>query len=105
METCSPGLVPLNQSLMWFAMALAADMAEESPRASMIAAPLFWTVEMKSPWSHALSLWHASSAGLPWTVAWEASGNWVDEWLPQMITLCTSPTFAPALCAIYREKK
>ena len=46
---------------------------------------LTWTVVMKSPLSQASSLTH-SVAGLPLTVACHASGYWVAEWLPQMVT-------------------
>jgi hypothetical protein len=38
-------------------------------------------------------------AGLPSISALPKSGNWVAEWLPQMATLVTDPTGAPALCA------
>lgn len=36
--------VPFHQSFIWSAAALAADMAEESLRAAITAAPRFWTV-------------------------------------------------------------
>src|SRR3984957_5429529 len=41
----------------------------------------------------------ASVAGFPSTLALAKSGNWVAEWLPQMATLVTDATGAPALCA------
>ena len=40
--------MPRAQSRMWSMAALAADAAEDAPRASMIAAPRFCTVGMKS---------------------------------------------------------
>ncbi len=52
-ETQSPSGVPRTQSCTWSIAALAADAALEAPRASMIAAPRFWTVGMKSFSSHA----------------------------------------------------
>ena len=47
-ETQSPSGVPSTQSWTWSIAALAADAALEAPRASMIAAPRFCTVGMKS---------------------------------------------------------
>ena len=44
--------------------ALAAEAAEDRPRASMIALPRCWTVLANSPWSQAWSPM-TSSAGLP----------------------------------------
>ena len=49
----------------------------------MIAAPRCWTPAMNSPSSHASSSM-TSGAGRPPIVACHASGNWVEEWLPQM---------------------
>ena len=48
--------------------ALAAEAAEETPRALMMAAPRCWTVEMKSPWSQVWSEM-TSVAGLPLILA------------------------------------
>ena len=76
----------------------AAEAAEDEPRASMMAAPRFCTVVMKSPRSHSPSVM-TSVAGLPPMRALAKSGNWVAEWLPQMATLVTSATSAPALAA------
>ena len=78
--------------------AAAAEAAEDEPRASMMAAPRFCTVVMKSPRSHSPSV-ITSVAGLPPMRALAKSGNWVAEWLPQMATLVTSATGAPALAA------
>jgi len=52
-------------------------MAEEALRASMIAAPRFWMVEMKSPLSHASSLTSARIA-FPLIVPWLTSGYYVE---------------------------
>ena len=76
--------------------AAAAEAAEDEPRASMMAAPRFCTVVMKSPRSHSSSPM-TSAAGLPPMRALAKSGNWVAEWLPQMATLVTSATGTPAL--------
>ena len=38
--------------------------------------------------------------GLPPMVPWLTSGYWVEEWLPQMITFCTSLTETLAFSAI-----
>src|ERR687897_3032852 len=84
---------------MWSMAAWAADAADEKPRALMRAAPRCWTVGMNSPSSHAWSLPTASNAGLPPTSAWNTSGYWVAEWLPQTVILVTSATAAPALAA------
>ncbi len=85
---CLPFGVPYNQSLMWSHAALAADMAEDSFRLAITAAPRFWTVGKNTVFNHSSSLmtW---GAGVPSMVAWEASGYWVDEWLPQMMTFLT----------------
>ena len=61
---------------------LAADIALLSFLAAMTAAPLFWTVGTNSVSSQA---WSRDTAD-PLTVAWEASGNCVEEWLPHMVT-------------------
>eukprot|EP00955_Chlamydomonas_euryale_P071139 360973-Chlamydomonas_euryale.AAC.10 len=76
-------------------------MADDSPRALMIAAPRCCTVEMNSPSSHASSD-TASRMGLSTTVPWLTSGYWVLEWLPQMMTFFTCVTGTPtrsATCA------
>src|SRR5690242_10247820 len=80
--------------------ALAADAALDAPRASMIAAPRFCTVGMKSfsihPWSPI-----TSAASSPLTLAWNTLGYWVAEWLPQIVMLVTSETWAPVFCATW----
>mmetsp|Transcript_4635 Transcript_4635/g.12341 ORF Transcript_4635/g.12341 Transcript_4635/m.12341 type:complete len:288 (+) Transcript_4635:360-1223(+) len=86
MDTRLP-FVPCTQSRMWSAIALAADIADESPRAWMTAAPRLCTVLMNAPSSHARS--SVSRTASPSTLAWRTSGYCVDEWLPQMKTSST----------------
>ena len=62
METKSPSAVPWTQSCTWSMAALAAEAAEDAPRASMIAAPRLPTVGMKSSSSQDSSLPAASQA-------------------------------------------
>src|SRR5690625_7766064 len=69
--------------------ALAAEAAEDAPRASMIAAPRLATVGMKSSSSQVWSL-TALAAFLPSTSAWKMSGYWVAEWLPQIVSFLMS---------------
>src|SRR4051794_26344573 len=99
-ETHSPSGVPSTQERTWSTAALAADAADEAPRASMIAAPRLATVGMKVPSTHPWSP-TASYAFLPPTSAWNRSGYWVVEWLPQIVIFLTSDTGAPSLCAIW----
>ena len=61
--------------------ALAADAADDAPRASMICAPRCCTVAMNSPRSHSMSS-IAPVAGFPFTAVFSKSGNCVEEWLP-----------------------
>lgn len=86
--------VPLTQVWTWSMAALAAEAAEDAPRASMIAAPRLATVGMKSSASHFWSL-TTSAAFLPATSAWKMSGYWVAEWLPQIVSLRSSETGVP----------
>src|SRR5262249_38724942 len=82
----------------------AADAAEEAPRASMIAAPRLATVGMKSFSIQAWSL-TTLAAFLPPISAWNTSGYWVAEWLPQIVIFLMSVTAAPlflASCATAR---
>src|SRR6476619_4794002 len=90
MEVQSPSAVPLTQVWTWSMAALAAEAADEAPRASMIAAPRVATVGMNSLSSQACST--CSATGLPLTSAWNRSGYWDAEWLPQMVILLTSAT-------------
>ena len=71
--------------------ALAAEAADEAPRASMIAAPRLATVGMKSLSSQAWSS-TSSAAFWPLTSAWKRSGYWVAEWLPQIVIFVMSVT-------------
>src|SRR5919108_976479 len=82
-EVQSPSAVPCTQSYTWSIAALAADAADDAPRASMIAAPRLATVGMNSSRSHDSST--CSAAVLPPTSAWKRSGYWVAEWLPQIV--------------------
>src|SRR5690606_36833395 len=99
METQSPSGVPLTHVFMWSMAALAADAADEAPRASMMAAPRFATVGMNSFSIHGRSL-TASAAFLPLTSQWKRSGYCVVEWLPQMVIFLTADTGASSFCAI-----
>ena len=76
----------------------AAEAAEEAPRASMIAAPRLATVGMKSFSIQSWSL-TTSAAFFPPTSAWNTSGYWVAEWLPQIVIFLMSVTLAPVLRA------
>src|SRR3954453_20765512 len=97
-ETQSPSCVPSTHECTWSMAALAADAADEAPRASMIAAPRLATVGMNVSRTQASSP-TTSSAGRPPTVACERSGYWVAEWLPQMVRRAMSATFAPVFVA------
>mmetsp|Transcript_24977 Transcript_24977/g.59605 ORF Transcript_24977/g.59605 Transcript_24977/m.59605 type:complete len:220 (+) Transcript_24977:367-1026(+) len=97
-DTCLPAGVPSTQSCMWSEIAWAAERAEESLRAAMIAAPRFWMHGMNVPVYQSLSLM-TSLAGLPEIVAWLMSGYWVAEWLPQMMGPDTSSRGTDALIA------
>ena len=78
---------------------MAADAADEAPRASMMAAPRLPTVGMKSSSSQSWSWPAASQASPPETLALNTSGYIVGEWLPHTARLVTSPTGAPAFLA------
>src|SRR3954469_9468565 len=98
METQSPSAVPLTHVWMWSTAALAAEAAEEAPRASMMAAPRLATVGMNSSASH-FSSFTASAGFLPALVAWEMSGYWGAEWLPQIVRRWMSATVEPVFFA------
>ena len=89
-EVQSPSGVPWTQSRTWSIAAFAADAADDAPRASMIAAPRLATVGMNSSRSQPSST--CSAATLPPTSAWNRSGYWVAEWLPQIVILLISVT-------------
>jgi hypothetical protein len=86
--------VPAIQVWTWSTAALAAEAADEAPRASMMAAPRLATVGMNSSASHFSSL-TTSAAFRPATSAWKMSGYWVAEWLPQMVRRRISLTGVP----------
>ncbi len=77
---------------------MAADMADDRPRAAMIAAPRFCTVSMNGPRSQSWSVMTVM-AGWPLTRAFSKSGYCVALWLPQMATLVTEVTGTPAFWA------
>src|SRR5882757_436721 len=90
--------VPLTQSWTWSMAALTADAADDDPRASMMAAPRLATVGMNVSRSHASSF-TAAAAVWPPTSAWNRSGYWVAEWLPQMVIFEMSETATPSFAA------
>src|ERR1700753_1929678 len=77
--------------------ALAADAAEDAPRASMMAAPRLATVGMNGPVSHSWSLCSAAGGRLTWVVS--RSAYWVAEWLPQIVMCSISVTGTDSLVA------
>src|SRR5690606_17751822 len=89
---------PSTQSRTWSMAALAAEAAEDRPRASMMAAPRLPTVGMKVLRFHSWSLMMASIFS-PLTVAKRVSGYMVGEWLPQTIRFSMSATGLPDLAA------
>src|ERR1700761_2115256 len=99
-DTQSPSGVPRTQLRTWSMAALAADAALDAPRASMIAAPRFCTVGMKS---FSIQSWSpiVSAALAPLTLALNTSGYWVAEWLPQIVMLVTSLMAAPVFLATW----
>ncbi len=97
-ETQSPSGVGVVRLTTVSIAAFAADAAELAPRASMIAAPRFCTVVMKSPRNQSWSV-IAAGAATPFRVALAKSGNWVAEWLPQIARFLTCDTGTPAFLA------
>src|SRR3954465_14679299 len=87
-----------SQALGGWVVAEAADAADEDPRASMIAAPRFATVGMKS---FSIQAWSptTSAAFLPPISAWKMSGYWEAEWLPQIVSFVMSLTLLPVFAA------
>ena len=85
--SASRRLAVFCQTLLTDSIAACAALAAElEPRASMTAAPRFWTVSMNSCSSQSGSP-ITSGAGLPPILACAKSGNCVAEWLPQIATL------------------
>ena len=78
--------------------ALAADAAEDAPRAWMIAAPRLPTLGRYSFSYQAMSS-TASTALRPFTVALKRSGNIVGEWLPHTTRSAMSLTDNDSLFA------
>src|SRR5256886_15979845 len=79
--------------------ALAADAAEDAPRASITAAPRFWIVSTNLPLSHPWSEM-TSNTGRPAIRALAASGYCVVEWFPQTPMFVTAATGTLAFFAI-----
>src|SRR5437879_10931369 len=100
MLTQLPARVPWTQSRTWSIAAFAALAAEDSPRASMIAAPRFCTVGMKIFSSHSKSLIIGQTFWPPHS-AWNTSGYCVAEWFPQIVTLRIELNGLPIFCAIW----
>src|SRR5205085_4685986 len=94
----SPAGVPRSHVLTWSIAPFAADMALDSPRALMIAAPRFWHCGTNVASSHSRSRIDCV-AGLPLIFALVKSGYWVFEWFPQMVTLATAAFGTPAFFA------
>ena len=78
--------------------ALAAEAADEPPRALITAAPRLATVGTKVSVNQAWSVM-TSVAGLPPIRAFLKSGYWLSLWLPQIARLLTWPTGTPAFRA------
>src|SRR5690606_25894437 len=91
-------LEPSTQSRMWSMAALAADAAEDKPRASMMAAPRLPTVGINVSRFQASSLMSPARLWPP-TVAKRMSGYMVGEWLPQTINFSMSATALPDFAA------
>src|SRR5258707_384768 len=100
MLTQLPARVPSIQSRTWSMAAFAALAADDSPRASMIAAPRFCTVGMNSFSSQFMSL-TIGQIFLPSHSAWNTSGYCVAEWLPQTVILRTEVSGLPIFWAIW----
>jgi hypothetical protein len=76
---------------------LAADAADDAPRASMISAPRLPTRGMYSSAYQVSST--CSMAGRPFALALNRSGNIVGEWLPQTHRSWMSSTPIWSFCA------
>src|ERR671929_875649 len=103
-DTHSPSGVPCTQSRTWSIAALAAEAADEAPRASMISAPRLPTRGMYSSLTHCSSP-TTSHARSPRTLALNRSGYIVGEWLPHTAMCVMSDTAAlvrSASCATAR---
>src|SRR5437868_10754854 len=98
MLTQSPAGVGRSRPLTWSMAPLAADSADDRPRALMIAAPRFWHCGTNVSSSHLRSV-TTSVAGLPLTLALVKSGYCVLLWLPQIVMHVTAAFGTPAFCA------
>src|SRR5437763_11014626 len=98
MLTQSLAGVGRSRLLTWSMAPLAADSADDRPRALMIAAPRFWHCGTNVVSSHSRSVIDCV-AGLPLILALVKSGYWVFEWLPQMVTHVTAAFGTPAFLA------
>src|SRR6516162_5281695 len=98
MLTQSSAGVGRSRLLTWSMAPLAADSADDSPRALMIAAPRFWHCGRNVSSSHLRSV-TTSVAGRPLTLAFVKSGYCVLLWLPQIVTWVTSSLATPAFFA------
>src|SRR5262245_32118602 len=98
MLTQSLAGVGRSRLLTWSIAPLAADRADDSPRALMIAAPRFWHCGTNVSSSHLRSVM-TSLAGRPLTLALVKSGYCVLLWLPQMVMQVTSALATRAFCA------
>lgn len=72
-------------------MAFAALLTDERPLVSIISAPLFCTIAIKSLSSHSRSSLRISLNGSPLTRVWKVFGYWVEEWLPQIARFVICP--------------
>lgn len=88
-------LWPKNQLLICSRAAFPALAALERPLASMISAPLFWTLGIKVPSYHYFPT--KSTADFPLTWAQVKSGNIVGEWFPHITHFVISATADPVL--------
>lgn len=100
MDTISPDLLPTSQSCTWSQVEDAAEAADDSLRAAIIAPPLLAIVVMNSPSYHFWSFTFFTAYSPP-TLAEVRSGYWVREWLPQMTMFLMEGTEAPVLSATY----
>src|SRR3954454_963572 len=88
---------PSTQSRTWSIAALAADAADDAPRASMISAPRLPTRGMYSFSYQSMSTF--STARSPFTFALNRSGNIVGEWLPHTTRSWMSATLTSSFWA------
>src|ERR1700742_3870585 len=90
--------VPTTQSRTWSMAALAAEAADDRPRASMIAAPRLPTVGMNVLRVHSASVMSLVRFS-PSAVAKRKSGYMVGEWLPHTASFSMDATGLPDFAA------